>query len=106
MSLTPEQEAQKALNCLYIVVYESVAKDVATKVHAWITTERAQLAETQAITRELLGALEAWERFAAHCHERNITVPLWASELNTQAVILTKAAIENAKAKGVLPPLR
>lgn len=50
---TPELEAKLALCALYLAVDETVAKDVALKVDAWIAAERAIHQETQATFRQL-----------------------------------------------------
>ncbi len=42
---------------------------------------------------QLRAALAAWVRFAEHCRERNIVVPLWAAALNEEAVRLTREAM-------------
>lgn len=50
---TPQKEAERALNCLYIAVDETVAKDVSLKVQAWVDAERA----VSRVLAEALGRL-------------------------------------------------
>lgn len=50
-------------------------------------------AKLVAEVERLRKALESWERFAQHCNERNITVPLWAAVLNDEACRLTREAL-------------